>query len=111
MPQAGTPQVADGAVYAVGPGRHARWSIGGSFTRTASPDPAAPPLPTPYALAFDAASGAVQTGFAPALDGVVQALAARAGPGDGLRRGLFRTAAGAPAPGLVLLRTSDGVAG
>ena len=69
VPQAGTPQLVDGAVFAVAQ-VGSTIVLGGSFTQTESADPA--PLSTPYVLAFDAATGAVQTRFAPALNGPVR---------------------------------------
>ena len=106
VPQAGTPQILDGAVYAaaqVG----STMVVGGSFTRTQSSDPANP-YSTPYLLAFDAATGAVRTAFAPQLDGAVQTLLPGPVAGTVYVGGTFKTMGGVTARGLVLLSVADG---
>ncbi|HEU0102625.1 MAG TPA: malectin domain-containing carbohydrate-binding protein [Mycobacteriales bacterium] len=106
VPQDGTPQILDGAVYAAAQVGGVM-VVGGSFTRTA--DPASTTArATPYVLAFDAETGAVRTNFLPALDGAVNTLLPGPTPGTVYAGGAFTTARGAPAKSLVLLNLSDG---
>lgn len=106
VPQAGTPDISNGAVFAaaqVG----ATMVVGGSFTQTDSTNPSTP-LSTPYVLAFNATTGAVQTSFAPALDGVVDTVLPGPTAGTVYVGGAFNNVRGLPAKGLVLLNLADG---
>ena len=105
VPQAATPDISDGAVYAVAQ-VGATMVVGGTFSHTdASPGA---PLSTPYVMAFDATTGAVRTGFAPALDGIVYALLPGPTPGTVYVGGGFNTVRGTAAKSLVLLNLADG---
>ena len=110
VPQAGTPQILDGIVYAVAQVDQTM-VVGGSFTKVASPDPA-----TPYArskvVAFEAdADGdpdAVSTTFLPQLDGTVQALLPGPRPGTVYVGGEFNNVDGVRGKSLLLLDLADG---
>lgn len=111
VPASTTPNVADGAVLAVA-SVGGTTVVGGTFTATetvaATGSAPAQTTPTPYVLAFDTASGALRTAFAPRLDGTVQALLPGPTTDTVYAAGLFRNAGGAAVSGLVLLRLSDG---
>lgn len=101
-PAAGTPSVLDGTIEdlaQVG----GLVVAGGTFTSTVSEDTGAT-VATPYAMAFDPATGKVSTTFRPAVDGRVEVV--RPGPvaGTVYLGGAFK----APARGLVLVNVSDG---
>ncbi len=106
VPQAGTPQIVDGAVFAVAQ-VGSTMVVGGSFTQTESGDPANP-TSTPYVLAFDAATGAVQTRFAPGLSGAVQTVLPGPTAGTVYVGGLFKAMGSTPTRSLVLLNVADG---
>ena len=106
VPAAGTPHVLDGAALAfaqVG----STMVAGGSFTEVASPDPARPYV-RQRLVAFDAATGAVSTTFAPQLDGAVQALLPGPRPGTVYVGGQFATLDGTAAKSLLLLDVATG---
>lgn len=67
-----TPNVLDGSVKAIAQVGN-RIIIGGDFTQIASAD-GATTYNRPYLAAFDATTGAVDTGFAPVLDGLVNSV-------------------------------------
>ncbi|MFC7386201.1 delta-60 repeat domain-containing protein [Sphaerisporangium rhizosphaerae] len=100
-----TPHVLDGIVNAfalVG----GTVVVGGSFSQVRDAG-AAGRLPRSNLFAFDLATGRVERGFAPRVDGPVTALAA--GPdGTVYAGGSFVSAGGAPARGLARLRVADG---
>ncbi|HEY6749495.1 MAG TPA: PKD domain-containing protein [Mycobacteriales bacterium] len=108
VPMAGTPNITDGTVRAfvqVG----GKVFVGGSFT-SATPSGSATAVPRPYVLAVDAATGALDTGFAPALDGEVDALLPGPTPGSVYLGGAFNNVNGVKSKGLALLDVNTGLA-
>ncbi len=106
VPTAGTPQIQDGAVFAITQ-VGSTMVVGGNFTKT-QPAGSTTVSPTPFILAFDAATGAVNRQFLPNLDGSVQTLLPGPTAGTVYVGGEFNNVRGVPAKALVLLRLSDG---
>jgi PKD repeat protein len=106
VPAAGTPNVVDGEVLTfaqVG----TTMVAGGTFTQVQN-SAGTTTYARPHIVAFDATTGAVNTAFAPNLNGEVDALLAGPVPGTVYVGGLFSTDNGAAVPNLVLLNVSDG---
>jgi PKD repeat protein len=106
VPSAATPNAVDGVVYSmtqVG----TTIVMGGTFTRVTSPNRATT-YTLPYVVAFDQATGAVNTGFAPGLDGQVNAVLPGPTAGTVYVGGNFTNARGVKAKGLVLLSLATG---
>ena len=98
-PAAGTPSVLDGTIEdlaQVG----GLMVAGGTFTSTVSEDTGAT-VATPYAMAFDPATGDVSTTFRPAVDGRVEVVRPGPVPGTVYLGGAFKQR-------LVLVHVSDG---
>ncbi|HEU0103394.1 MAG TPA: hypothetical protein VFR07_13840 [Mycobacteriales bacterium] len=106
VPRSGTPQISNGAVYAVTQ-VGSTMVVGGNFTAATSAD-GSQRFAAPHILAFDAGSGAVKGNFRPQLDGDVQTLLPGPIPGTVYAGGEFNTARGVKAKSLVLLNLSDG---
>jgi hypothetical protein len=106
VPGAGTPNVSDGRVFAVTQ-VGSTMLIGGSFTQATSANGAST-YNQPYVLAFEATTGAVNTAFAPALDGDVEALLPGPTAGTVYVGGDFNNLNGVKYKGLVLLNVSNG---
>lgn len=70
VPSKATPAVQDGVVYTIAKVGN-RVFLGGTFTSVANPE-SSTAISRPNILAFDAATGQVDTGFAPALNGSVE---------------------------------------
>ena len=108
VPMAGTPNITDGTVRTfvqVG----GTVFVGGSFT-SATPSGSATAVSRPYVLAVDAATGALDTGFAPTLDGEVDALLPGPTPGSVYLGGAFNTVNGVKSKSLALLDVDTGLA-
>ncbi|MDQ6875908.1 MAG: hypothetical protein M3042_12720 [Actinomycetota bacterium] len=106
--QANTPDVTDGTVYAFAQVGN-KIFVGGSFT-SVTQTKTSPQIPRSRLFAYDATTGAIDTGFAPAVDGEVDAL--QAGP-DGASvyvGGKFNNVNGLPSKKLAKLSTSTGAA-
>src|SRR5215207_10431153 len=102
-----TPHVLDGKVAAIVQVGN-KMVAGGQFTRVASAAAPTTAIPRSNIFAFDATTGAIDTAFAPVLDGQVEALAVAP---DGLHvfaGGSFTKINGAAQKSLVKLRLSDG---
>jgi hypothetical protein len=102
-----TPHVLDGKVDAIVQVGN-KIVAGGLFTRVASAAAPATAIPRSNIFAFDAATGAIDSRFAPALDGQVESLAVAP---DGLHvfaGGSFTKINGVAQKSLVKLRLSDG---
>ena len=106
VPASGTPQISDGAVFAVAQ-VGTTIVVGGSFHSATSASGGAT-YNSPYILAFDATTGAVRTAFRPQLDDKVQALLPGPTAGTVYVGGEFNNVAGAAAKSLTLLNLSDG---
>ena len=105
-PMAGTPNITDGRVYAITQ-VGTTTLVGGSFTSATSANGAST-YNQKYVLAFDAATGAVNTAFAPVLDGEVDALLPGPTAGTVYVAGSFNNLGGVKYKGLVLLNVADG---
>src|ERR671915_2028919 len=102
-----TPHVLDGKVAAIVQVGN-KMVAGGQFTRVASAAAPTTAIPRSNIFAFDATTGAIDTAFAPVLDGQVESLAV---PPDGLHvfaGGSFTKINGVAQKSLVKLRLSDG---
>ena len=105
-PSEATPNAVDGAVFAITQVGDTVL-MGGSFTQVQPPDRSAT-YSLPYVVAFDAATGTVNTAFDPQLDGAVNALLPGPVAGTVYVGGAFATMGGVRSKGLVLLNVSDG---
>jgi PKD repeat protein len=106
VPGTNSPHVIDGRVFAITQVGDTVLA-GGSFTQV-QPVNRSATYDLPYVVAFDAATGAVNTAFAPQLDGTVETLLPGPTPGTVYVGGAFNTIAGVKAKGLVLLDVADG---
>ncbi len=109
VPAAATPNVNDGVVLTmvqVG----SRIIAGGSFTKVSPPGITGgkQAVTRKYVMAFSATTGAVDTGFVPALDAMVEGLAPGPTPDTVYVGGYFSTVNGAASKGLTLLSTVTG---
>ncbi|MGH3738115.1 MAG: hypothetical protein ACRDT6_21265 [Micromonosporaceae bacterium] len=105
-PASATPAIADGRVYAI-LDLGSKVVVGGSFTKVASKG-SSTQLTRRYAFAFDKATGAVDAGFRPQLDGEVRALLAGPASGQVFLAGQFRLLNGAARRGLALVSAGTG---
>jgi PKD repeat protein len=106
VPMAGTPNVTDGSVQTfVQVGN--KVFAGGTFT-SATPAGGTAAVPRTYLLAVDATTGALDTGFAPTLDGSVNALLPGPTPGTIFVGGAFNNVNGVKFKGIALLDTTTG---
>jgi hypothetical protein len=105
IPAPDTPDVDDGVVDAIGQVGSTVF-LGGSFT-TVSPHQSDQTYATPFITAFDAATGAIRTGFAPVIDGDVQTIVPGPTPGTVYVGGAFSHVDGV-ATRIALLDTNSG---
>jgi PKD repeat protein len=106
VPMAGTPNLGDGSVQAfaqVG----GKVIVGGTFT-TATPSGSTTAVTRTYILAVDAATGALDTAFAPTLDGAVNALLPGPTANTVYVGGAFNNVNGTKFKGIALLDTTTG---
>lgn len=106
VPSTATPNATNGIVFAmtlVG----STIVMGGSFTSVTSPNRATT-YNLPHVVAFDQATGAVNTGFAPGLDGTVEALLPGPTAGTVYVGGAFNNSNGVRAKSLVLVSLATG---
>ncbi len=101
-----TPDFQDGIVYAIQQ-VGTRILVGGSFTKVA-PHGSSAVVTRNYVMAFNASTGAIDTGFVPALDGVVQSIWPGPSADTAYIGGLFNTANGVKSKGVVLVSTVTG---
>jgi hypothetical protein len=101
-----TPNVLDGRVRAITQ-VGGRMVLGGTFTQVRNAGQSTT-LTRNYLLAFDASTGVVDTAFAPALDGDVEALAPAADGRSVYIGGAFTTVNGSPARGIAEVDTTTG---
>jgi hypothetical protein len=106
VPSAATPNAVDGTVFGIAQ-VGTTIVMGGSFTSVTSPNRATT-YSLPYVIAFDQATGAVNTAFAPNLDGQVNAVLPGPTAGTVYVGGSFNNINGVKAKGLVLLNVSNG---
>jgi PKD repeat protein len=103
---AGTPNIGDGSVQAfaqVG----SKVIVGGNFT-SATPSGSTTAVTRTHLLAVDATTGALDTGFAPTLDGQVNALLPGPNPNTVYVGGAFNNINGTKFKGIALLDTTTG---
>jgi PKD repeat protein len=106
VPMAGTPNINDGQVQAfaqVG----GKVIVGGTFT-SATPSGSTTPVTRTYLLAVDATTGALDTAFAPTLDGMVNALLPGPSPNTVYVGGGFNNVNGTKFKSIALLDTTTG---
>ena len=106
IPATGTPNVLDGEVLTfaqVG----TTMVAGGTFTQVQASS-GGTTYARPSIVAFDATTGAINTAFAPILNGQVEALLAGPVPGTVYVGGTFTTDNGVAVPNLLLLNVSNG---
>ena len=106
VPLAGTPNIGDGSVQAftqVG----SKVFVGGKFT-SATPAGSTTAVTRTYLLAVDATTGALDTGFAPTLDGQVNALLPGPTPNTVYVGGAFNNVNGTKFKSIALLDTNTG---
>lgn len=106
VPSNATPNAVNGTVFGIAQ-VGSTIVMGGSFTSVTSPNRATT-YNLPYVIAFDQATGAVNTAFAPGLDGQVNAVLPGPTAGTVYVGGSFNNANGVKAKGLVLLNVSNG---
>lgn len=103
-----TPLISDGEVDAITQVGNTV-IVGGTFQHTVSNWSANAVVSShPYILAFDATTGAINTAFAPALDGTVLSLLPGPTAGTVYVAGSFKTLNGAKSKSLALLNVADG---
>ena len=108
VPMAGTPNITDGTVRAfVQVGN--KVFVGGSFT-SATPSGSSTAVTRTYLLAVDATTGALDTGFAPTLDGEVDALLPGPTASSVYIGGAFNNLNGVKNKGVALLDANTGQA-
>lgn len=105
-PSGATPEVENGAVYAITEVGNSI-VLGGSFT-SASNFGNNPSLPRSYVLVFDKSTGQISTTFAPVLNGVVNDVAPGPTPGTVYVAGAFSTIDGVKTSKVVLLDVATG---
>ncbi len=108
VPSAATPNVTDGVVYAISQ-VGSQMVIGGSFDSVENPK-STTVLTRTRVLAFDATTGTVSTGFAPNLDGTVQAVTPGPAANTVFVGGAFNNVNGVKSKGIALLNTTTGLA-
>jgi PKD repeat protein len=108
-PSTKTPNISDGVVYAIAE-VGSRIIVGGSFTGATPPGDTnlAHKVTQKFILAFNSSTGAIDTGFAPLLDGVVQSLKPGPTPDTVYVGGEFNHVNGATSKGVALISTSTG---
>ena len=101
-----TPRINDGAVLAIT--RVGRTMVLGGTFSSVSPSSGGPSYSRARIVALDSATGAIESRFAPALDGAVNQLLPGPLPDTVLVAGSFTKVNGSARPGLALLNLSDG---
>ena len=108
VPGTNTPNIANGTVYAITQ-VGTRIIVGGSFTSVTAPGSKVNPVTRNYLFAFDATTGAIDTGFVPQLDaGPVEGLAPGASPDTVYATGSFNTVNGVASKSIALISTVTG---
>ncbi|MEH1017085.1 malectin domain-containing carbohydrate-binding protein, partial [Micromonospora sp. CPCC 206060] len=106
VPSSRTPDITDGTVFAIHDAG-TKVIAAGSFT-TVENRGSDVSIPRNYVLAFDKATGTVDTAFAPAVDNEVRAVIAGPTPGTVYLAGKFNTVNGVTRRKLALLNVADG---
>jgi hypothetical protein len=106
VPSTQTPDIADETVFAIYDAG-TKVIAGGSFSRVQNHNSDVD-IARRFVLAFDKATGLVDTGFAPVVDGVVDAIIAGPTPGTVYLAGGFNSVNGVTRRKLALLNVADG---
>jgi hypothetical protein len=101
-----TPDFQDGIVYAINQ-VGSRTLVGGSFT-TVAPHGTTNNVTRNYVMAFNTATGAIDTGFVPQVDGVVESIVPGPSTDTAYLAGLFNNVNGVKSKAVVLLNTVTG---
>jgi len=108
VPAATTPNINNGSVQTIAQ-VGGRIVAGGNFTSVSPPGGQTPTIPRPNILAFDASTGNIDQGFAPSLDGTVNAVLPGPTNDTVYVAGNFRTVNGSTdRRGITLLDLADG---
>lgn len=107
VPSAATPNVNDGTVLSITQ-VGSRIIVGGSFTNVSPPGQTTNAVTRKGVFAFDATSGAIDTGFAPVLDGTVEGVTPGPSADTVYVAGYFNNVNGVKAKGVALLSTING---
>ena len=101
-----TPNIDGGVVFAIA--QVGSWIVAGGTFTSATQHGSSTPVPNDGIVAFDQTTGALDTGFAPTLDGPVDAVIPGPTPGTVYVGGQFSTVNGVKSKGITLLNLSDG---
>lgn len=107
VPSTASPNILNGMTYDIAKVGN-RVIAGGSFTQTAPPGSTAGNGANPYAISFDAGTGAIVTGFSPKLNGTVRAVEAGPTANTVYLGGLFTSVNGAAVKSITLVGTGNG---
>lgn len=107
VPKSGTPNIQDGQVNAIAQ-VGTKVIVGGTFTQVENASDSTTVLTRNYILAFDKASGVVDTAFVPVLDGEVDSLLPGKVANTVYVAGKFSTVNGVAHKGIIMLNTLTG---
>ncbi len=106
VPSTATPDIQNGIVYSITQ-VGTRMIVGGSFTSVA-PHGSTAAITRNYVFAFDAATGTIDTGFHPAVNGVIESVIPGPWANTAYLGGYFTTVNGAAQRGVVMVSTITG---
>ena len=106
VPASYTPNLDGGIVFAIA--QVGSWIVAGGTFTTATPHGSSTATSVNGIVAFDQSTGALDTGFAPTLDGPVNSVIPGPTPGTVYVGGQFSTVNGVKSKGVTLLNLSDG---
>ena len=106
VPVTYTPNIDGGIVYAIA--QAGSWTVAGGTFTSATQHGSSTAVPNNGVVAFDQTTGALDTGFAPTLDGPVYAVIPGPTAGTVYVGGQFNTVNGVKSKGITLLNLSDG---
>jgi len=106
VPASYTPNIDGGIVYAIA--QVGSWIVAGGTFTSATPHGSSTAVSNHGIVAFDQSTGALDTGFAPTLDGPVASVIPGPTPGTVYVGGQFGTVNGVKSKGITLLNLSDG---
>jgi hypothetical protein len=106
VPASYTPNIDGGVVFAIA--QVGSWIVAGGDFTSSTPHGSSTAVPDNGLVAFDQSTGALDTGFAPTLDGQVDSVIPGPTPGTVYVGGQFGTVDGVKSKGITLLNLSDG---
>ena len=106
VPASFTPNLDGGIVFAIA--QVGSWIVAGGTFTTATPHGSSTATSVNGIVAFDQSTGALDTGFAPTLDGPVDSVIPGPTPDTVYVGGQFSTVNGVKSKGITLLNLSDG---